>query len=147
MTWLPWAASLFLQTPGGRTTLANSSLSLHCTVDTLDTSIPPTLSVTSVNEIQLYNTLFVPLKSANIITIMFRPIRTHQYSSESEIPSMSYHFQKSLACLITFKYSACVKEKILGTSAGNRTPDPSITCQELIICTTGSETLILLHPS
>ena len=109
--------------------------------------MPPTLSVTSVNDIQLYNALFVPLKSANIITIMFRPIRTHQYSSESEIPSMSYRFQKSLACLITFKYSACVKEKILGTSAGNRTPDPSITCQELIICTTGSETLILLHPS
>ena len=57
-----------------------------------------TLSVTSVNEIQLYNTLFVPLKSANIITIMFRPIRTHQYSSESEIPSMSHHFQILSLC-------------------------------------------------
>ena len=78
--------------------MANSSLSLHCTVDTLDTSIPPTLSVTSVNEIQLYNTLFVPLKSANIISIMFRPIRTHQYSSESEIPSMSHHFQILSLC-------------------------------------------------
>ena len=78
--------------------MANSRLSLHCTVDTLDTSIPPTLSVTSVNEIQLYNTLFVPLKSANIITIMFRPIRTHQYSSESEIPSMSHHFQILSLC-------------------------------------------------
>ena len=33
------------------------------------------------------------LKSANIITIMFRPFRTHQYSSESEIPSTSHHFQ------------------------------------------------------
>ena len=104
--------------------MANSSLSLHCTVDTLDTSIPPTLSVTSVNEIQLYNTLFVPLKSANIITIMFRPIRTHQDSSESEIPSMSYHFQKSLACLITFKYSACVKEKNLRDLCRESNPGP-----------------------
>ena len=51
-----------------------------------------------MNEIQSYNTLFVPLKSANIIIIMFRPIRTHQYSSESEIPSMSHHFQILSLC-------------------------------------------------
>ena len=51
-----------------------------------------------MNEIQSYNTLFVPLKSANIITIMFLPIRIHQYSSESEIPSMSHHFQILSLC-------------------------------------------------
>ena len=77
-----------------------------------------------MNEIQSYNTLFVPLKSANIITIMFRPIRTHQYSSESEIPSMSYHFQKSLAFLITFKYLACVKEKNLRDLCRESNPGP-----------------------
>ena len=43
------------------------------------------------------------------------------------------HSQKSLARLITFKYSTCLKEKILVPPPGLVTQDLSITCQVLLL--------------